>query len=125
MRATRGLTWGQVTDEQWNHMARHNARALDNGLITYGYDPGIADIFKTEPTGDQDLWSHWEAINCPVLILHGKKSVVLTPEIIADMKDTAFSSTDITVKTFSDCGHVPSLMAPEQIKVIRQWMRTT
>ena len=124
MRATRGLTWGPVTDEQWNHMARHNARALENGMISYGYDPGIAAVFKSEPTGEQDLWPYWENITCPVLVLHGKKSVVLTADILADMRESGPGPT-MTVKTFADCGHVPSLMAPEQIKVVREWLLRT
>ena len=45
LRATRGKMWGPVTDEQWHHMAEHNARALDDGRITYAYDPHIREVF--------------------------------------------------------------------------------
>jgi len=120
MRETRGLTWGPVTDEQWKHMAEHNARALPDGAITYGYDPGIAEIFKTEPTGDKDLWPYWDKIECPVLLIHGKKSVVLTKEIVSEMKKRG-PKMDYVV--FGDCGHVPSLWAPEQIKAIEKWLK--
>ncbi len=121
MRATRGLTWGPVTDAQWAHMAVHNARALPNGKTSYAYDPGIAEIFKTEPTGDRDLWPHWENINVPVLLLWGKKSMILTKKIIKQMQK---SGPAFDLHTFKNCGHVPSLMAPDHIEVITSWLST-
>lgn len=124
MRQTRGLTWGPVSDEQWHHMAEHNARGLDDGSLTYGYDPNIAKIFEVEPTGDADLWPYWQNIKCPILTIHGAKSVVLTPEILQIMHDS-FNGKSFDVVQFADCGHVPSLMHPHQIEVVRKWLITT
>lgn len=124
MRATRGLTWGPVTDEQWHHMAEHNARALDDGSLTYGYDPEIAKIFETEPTGDADLWPYWTAIKCPILTIHGAKSVILTSDILQKMHDS-YRGKSFDVVQFADCGHVPSLMHPHQIEVVQKWLNTT
>jgi pimeloyl-ACP methyl ester carboxylesterase len=124
MRATRGLTWGPVTDHQWKVMAEDNARALPDGGITYAYDPGIADIFKTEPIGDSDLWVNWDRIVCPVMLIHGAKSVVLTKDIIAEMKKRGPGPT-MNYTVFRDCGHVPSLMAPNQIETIKEWLKKT
>jgi pimeloyl-ACP methyl ester carboxylesterase len=119
MRATRGLTWGPVTDEQWKHMAEHNARATDEGLITYAYDPNIAHVFKVAPIGDFDLWKSWDAMKVPVLLIQGAMSVLLTNDLIKDMEQ---SGPDFDLVIFEGCGHVPSLMAPDQIEVIRQWL---
>lgn len=124
MRQTRGLTWGPITDEQWHHMAEHNARALDDGSLTYGYDPEIAKIFETEPTGDANLWLYWERIKCPVQVIHGAQSVVLTPEILQLMHDS-FHGKSFDVAQFADCGHVPSLMDGHQIEVVRKWLKDT
>ena len=124
MRETRGLTWGPVTDAQWRLMAEHNARALDDGSITYSYDPNIAVIFGEEPTGEQDLWPAWDAIKCPVMVIHGKKSVVLTKPIIKEMQ-TRFTGGQLKLVQYKDCGHVPSLMAPQHIKDIRTWLDET
>ncbi|MCC7304644.1 MAG: alpha/beta hydrolase [Alphaproteobacteria bacterium] len=121
MRATRGLTWGPVTDEQWRYMAEHNARALEDGAITYGYDPRIAEIFKTEPIGDSDLWPYWDNIKCPVLLLHGKMSVVLTKPLVEEM-EMRYTGQALRYHVFKDCGHVPSLMADNQIIAVKQWM---
>jgi pimeloyl-ACP methyl ester carboxylesterase len=124
MRETRGLTWGPVTDHQWKLMAEHNARALPDGSITYGYDPNIAQIFEKEPTGDKDLWPSWDRVQCPVMLIHGYKSVVLNKNIVAQMK-TLGPGPEMHYVMFKDCGHVPSLMAPNQIQVIREWLQMT
>lgn len=124
MRQTRGLTWGPVTDAQWKLMAEHNARALDDGSITYGYDPEIAVVFENQPIGDADLWSAWDAIPCPVMVIHGKKSVVLTKPIISEMQ-ARFKGRSMQITQYPDCGHVPSLMAPQHIEDIRKWLNET
>ncbi len=118
MRATRGLTWGPVTDAQWRHMAEHNARATDDGRITYGYDPQIARVFETAPIGDADLWESWKGTTCPVMVIQGAQSALLTDDIIDEMEEVR--EFDLTV--FEGCGHVPSLMAPEQIKIVKTWL---
>lgn len=119
MRATRGLTWGPVTDEQWHHMAEHNARGLDDGRITYAYDPQIRVVFETSPIGDVNLWEFWEKITCPTMLIQGAESVLLTQDIIRQMEQ---SGPDFDLVVFEGCGHVPSLMAPNQIEIIRSWL---
>lgn len=122
MRETRGLTWGPVTDAQWRHMAKYNARALDDGRITYAYDPDIAVIFETSPIGDVDLWKHWAKIACPAMLIYGADSTLLTKEIIVQMRQ---SGPNFDLSVFDGCGHVPSLMAPNQIEIIRSWLKDT
>lgn len=119
MRATRGLTWGPVTDGQWRHMAVHNHRVLSDGRVTYAYDPKIAVVFEDAPIGDVDLWQMWENISCPVLLIHGKKSMLLTKKIIKMMRKTGVEFDLVTLKK---CGHAPSLMAPSQIEMIEEWL---
>lgn len=124
MRQTRGLTWGPMSDEHWREMAEHNARALPDGSLTYSYDPEIARVFEGEPIGDKDLWDYWENIKCPVLTIHGAKSVVLTPDILQQMHDR-YKGKSQDVIQFADCGHVPSLMHPPQIEKVRKWLLGT
>ena len=119
MRATRGLTWGPVTDEQWQHMAQHNHRVLDDGRLSYAYDPKIAVVFENAPIGDVDMWDSWNNISCPVLVIHGKKSLLLTKKIIKAMRK---SDVGFDLEILKNCGHAPSLMAPEQIRMIAKWL---
>lgn len=120
MKETRGLSWGPVTDEQWTHMAAHNARATEDGMVTYSYDPAIAAVFKTAPTGDVDLWPFWDSIQVPVLVIQGGKSMILPKDLIEEMRQHL---TKFDLQVFEDCGHVPSLWAPNQIDVITHWLK--
>ena len=120
MRATRGLSWGPVTDEQWAHMAQHNARATDDGRVTYAYDAEIARVFEGEPLGSVDMWACWNAIACPVMVIQGGQSILLTTDIIENMRQ---SGPAFDFQVFDDCGHVPSLMAEEQIQAVRGWLK--
>lgn len=124
MRATRGLTWGPVTDAQWAHMAEHNARAIEGGGVTYAYDPRIADMFEKEPIGAVDLWAYWDRTTCPILVLQGKKSMILTKKILKMMRKRVkkYGAPDFDLEVFKGCGHVPSLMAENQIDVVRDWL---
>tara|TARA_B100000780_G_scaffold274039_1_gene238486 strand:- start:510 stop:1385 length:876 start_codon:yes stop_codon:yes gene_type:complete len=124
MRETRGLTWGPITDHQWHHMAKHNARALDDGSLTYGYDHAIAKIFEAEPTGDTDLWPYWDKIQAPVQLIHGAQSLVLISDIIDQMRGR-YTGHSLDLVQFADCGHVPSLMHPHQIEIVRKWLNAT
>lgn len=122
MRETRGKTWGPVTDEQWHHMAEHNARGRDDGRITYAYDPKIGVVFEHSPIGDVDLWGQWAQIKCPTMLIHGADSTLLTEDIIERMRQ---NGPDFDLVTFDGCGHVPSLMAPNQIEILRSWLNET
>lgn len=122
MRETRGLTWGPMTDAHWKKMAEDNARALPDGGITYSYDPAIAKVFEKFPIGEEDLWRYWDKIACPVKLIHGKMSVVLTKPIVEEMKVRG-PGPQMTYTVFKDCGHVPSLMAHNQIKSVMNWLQ--
>ncbi len=122
MRATRGLTWGPLEDIHWTHMAKHNYRKREDGLLSYAYDPEIARVFENSPIGDVDLWQKWKAIECPALVIHGAQSMLLTQDIIDQMRE---SQPDFDLLTLQGCGHVPSLMTPDQIEMIRTWLSAT
>lgn len=111
--------FGPLTDEQWHHLAIHGARDTGKGLAL-AYDPGIAVPFKA-PDGlaDIDLWSLWDAIRCPVLVLRGESSDLLTAETTAEM---ASRGPKAKVVEIADCGHAPALMAEDQIALIDEWL---
>jgi pimeloyl-ACP methyl ester carboxylesterase len=111
--------FGPLSDAEWAHLARHSARRLEGGGFGLAYDPAIADAFKMGPIPDVDLWPVWEAISCPVLILRGGQSDLLTAEVAAEMVRRKPSA---SLVTFPECGHAPALMAPHQIAAIVDWL---
>jgi pimeloyl-ACP methyl ester carboxylesterase len=111
--------FGPLADAEWAHLARYSARALPEGGFALAYDPKIADAFRATPLIDVDLWPVWEAINCPVLVIRGGQSDLLSAETAEEM---VRRKPGTTLVTFPECGHAPALMDSKQIGVIRDWL---
>jgi pimeloyl-ACP methyl ester carboxylesterase len=116
---TVSATFGPLTDAQWDHLTRHNARQNTDGTWTMNYDPDIAAPFQQSPIKDIDLWTTYERIRCPTLLLRGADSDLL-------LRDTAQAMTQRGPKArlveFAGVGHAPMLMADDQIKVVREFL---
>ncbi len=111
--------FGPLTDNQWQHLTQHSTRRTETGHYRLAYDPKISHNFQAAADSNIDLWSIWQAIRCPVLVLHGEQSTLLSKETIAQMQAT---HPQIQAVTFKGIGHAPALMADEQIAVIQEWL---
>ncbi len=111
--------FGPLTDEQWEHLARHSARQGPDGRYALLYDPAIALRFTAEPLEDMDLWAVWDKVRCPVLVLRGAQSDVLFPETVEEMQKRG-PRTELV--EFTGVGHAPALASPDQIQTIRDWL---
>ncbi|MGH8747041.1 MAG: alpha/beta fold hydrolase, partial [Burkholderiales bacterium] len=90
--------FGPLTDAQWEHLARHSVSEQEDHSWALRYDPAIggggtlpARADPELPLGPDflrgiDLWSIWNAIDCPVLVLRGAESEVLTPATVEEMR---------------------------------------
>jgi pimeloyl-ACP methyl ester carboxylesterase len=112
--------FGPLTDAQWHHLAVHSARQLDNGDYVFAYDPGIAEVFK-HAMEDIDLWSIWDAVRCPVLVMRGADSDVLTR---ADAEAMTQRGPRAQLIEFAGIGHAPALLADDQIALVKEWLLT-
>jgi len=122
-------TWGQLNDEQWRHMAVHSARQIEDGGYALAADPGIAHLGPMQLSsgtraGSQgfrgvDLWSVWDAVRCPVLVLRGKESDVLLPDTAREMEKRGPAT---RIVEFPGIGHAPSLMTADQIALVRDFL---
>jgi len=112
-------SFGPLTDTQWHHLATHSARRKPDGSIGFNYDPKIAQAFKQAPIMAVDLWTTWDAITRPTLVLRGEQSDIL-------MKDDAEQMTrrgpHAKLVTFAGIGHAPALMEDDQIAAIREFL---
>jgi pimeloyl-ACP methyl ester carboxylesterase len=111
--------FGTLGDGQWRHLAVHGHRHLPDGLLALNYDPGIAVPFRALAGADLDLWAVWDRIACPVLVLRGANSDVLTPEVAAEMMRRG---PRVKLVEIAGCGHAPSLMIEDQIALVRDWL---
>ncbi len=111
--------FGALTAEQWNHLARHSARKTQDGSYALHYDPGIAVPFTSGPQVDVNLWSVWDKVQGPVLVLRGGDSDLLLAQTTAEMQKRGPQA---EVVKFPGVGHAPALMSDDQIAVVRDWL---
>lgn len=109
--------FGPLTDGQWRHLAEHSARRRQDGTLGLAYDPGIAAAFAG-PVADVDLWMVWNQIRCPVLVVRGAESDLLT----AATAERMAARPNTTLLTIPGCGHAPALMTADQTAPIRDWL---
>jgi pimeloyl-ACP methyl ester carboxylesterase len=112
--------WGNLGDEHWRHFAAHGSRRGPDGRYRLHFDPEIARVARPMPlTPGLFFWDAWYRVRCPVLLLRGESSQVFPAEVADAMLDV---KPDAELVVFQGCGHVPSLMVPEQIAVVRNFL---
>ncbi|HEX5080167.1 MAG TPA: alpha/beta hydrolase [Geminicoccaceae bacterium] len=111
--------FGPLTDAQWRQLAEHVALTLEDGTLALNYDQRLAVPLKRPPIGDVDLWPVWDQIRCPVLVLRGVESDLLTAETAAQM---ARRGPHAEIVEIDGTGHAPVLMARDQIEIVRNWL---
>jgi len=112
-------SYGDLTDAQWRRMAEHATRPDGSGGRRLHYDPSIAINYRATSDRDTDVWYVWEAIRCPVLVLRGALSDLLTAETAADMVTRGPGA---EVIEFAGCGHIPPLLDATQIDPVVTWL---
>ena len=126
------VQWGPLSDAQWRHMATHSAQQVDDGTYRLACDPAVGVATAWGWSADSklgnrnmmglELWSIWEAIRCPVLVLRGARSDVLESDTIRRM---LASGPPTRVVELEGIGHAPSLMVADQIDIVRDFLLTS
>lgn len=111
--------FGDLTDTEWAHLAKHSARRGEKGGFVLHYDPAIGQAFKKGGLEDVDLWPVWSQVRCPVLIIRGQQSDLLSLETAERMLTDGPEAELVEIET---AGHAPALMDAEQIGFIRDWL---
>ena len=112
--------FGPHSEAQWRFLASNWVRKGDDGAWRPHYDARIAEPFKaTMPKGDMELWNLYDAIRCPTLVLRGAQSDLLTKQTVEEM---ARRGPKAKVVEIAGVGHAPTLLNPDQIKHIRDFL---
>jgi pimeloyl-ACP methyl ester carboxylesterase len=112
-------SFGPLTDEQWQHLTRHNVRPTKDGY-TFSYDPGLVDSFNMVPILlDVDTWDAYDRITHPVLAIRGAESDLLRRNTWLEMAERGPMA---KLVEFPGIGHAPMLMAEDQIAAIRDFL---
>jgi pimeloyl-ACP methyl ester carboxylesterase len=119
-------TFGPHTDEQWETFTRRVYRQRQ-GLWVKHYDlslaaPLAAQSAEAYAAGEKLLWQAYDALDCPVLIVRGAESDMLSAATLAEMRARNARSTSIE---FAGVGHAPTLMTPAQIEPVAAFLRSS
>jgi pimeloyl-ACP methyl ester carboxylesterase len=110
--------FGQLSDENWRHLACNSAQTTPDNKFALAFDPAIVQAFLAV-NQDVDLWWAYDRIRCPLLLLHGLDSDVLPSPIAHEMTKREPRA---ELVEFPEIGHAPALMDSAQIAVIAEFL---
>ena len=111
---------GKLSEAMWQHIMQHSIVKQADGSFSLTYDPKLIHSLPRWVFFDIKLWDIWSKIHCPILVLHGENSDVLTSDTLKQMQH---SKPNISIANIIDCGHAPMLMTADQIAIIRKWLK--
>ena len=115
--------FGPHSREQWLALTRPMLKPSGAGFKPH-YDPAIAVPFKAvtperAAAGEALLWKSYDAIRCPTLLLRGAASDLLTRETAKAMGQRGPRA---ALREFAGVGHAPTLIDPEQVAAVREFL---
>jgi pimeloyl-ACP methyl ester carboxylesterase len=123
------VNFGPLSDGQWRDVTRHSVVLQPTGMFRLGWDPAIIGAVPEQGLegvtlrmnflSGIDMWPIWNKVRCPVLVLRGADSDLLTSATVARMQA---SRPQVKVVEFPGVGHAPWLMSAEQIAVVRDFL---
>jgi pimeloyl-ACP methyl ester carboxylesterase len=112
--------FGEHSDAQWRTLAETWVRRNEDGTWRPHYDLRIAEAYRaTLPEKDLELWHLYDAVRCPTLLLRGERSDVVARETAEAMTRRGPKA---KVVEFRGVGHAPTLLHPDQIAVVRDFL---
>ena len=116
--------FGPHSREQWMALTRPMLRR-EGDRIRLHYDPAIGVPLRAmtpaaASAGEAALWGAYDAIRCPTLVLRGAGSDVLAPATAAAM---AARGPKARVHEFAGVGHAPTIVAADQVAVVREFLQ--
>lgn len=121
--------FGPHTREQWLALTRPQLRAIRDeqgeAWISH-YDPRIGLPFKAVTpemvaAGETLLWQRYDTIACPTLLLRGAESDLLSRETAQAMTQRGPKARLVELP---GVGHAPTLVADDQVALVREFLDT-
>lgn len=128
--------FGELTEAEWDYLVSHSVREMGDGFFAAKLDQGVKStpaksaiawklLFNPQKAlegtlFDIDLWHLFRNITCPILVIHGARSAILTASIIEKMQQI---HPNMIVHTVHNAGHAPALLNESEHKVIEQFLK--
>jgi pimeloyl-ACP methyl ester carboxylesterase len=115
--------FGPHSTEQWLALTRPQLKPDGDGFKPH-YDPAIGLGFRgitpeLARAGETALWAAYDRIACPTLVLRGAQSDLLKPPTAQAMGERGPRA---RVIEFEGVGHAPTLVQPDQVKAVRDFL---
>jgi pimeloyl-ACP methyl ester carboxylesterase len=115
--------FGPHTREQWMALTRPMLEPDGDGFKLH-YDPAIALAIRAvtpeiAAAGEALTWAAYDAIRCPTLLLRGAQSDLLLHETALAMTQRGPKA---RLREFAGVGHAPTLVSPDQVAVVREFL---
>jgi pimeloyl-ACP methyl ester carboxylesterase len=112
--------FGPHSDAQWRFLTETWVRRNEDGRWHPHYDTRIAEAYRASmPEKDLELWHLYDAVRCPTLLVRGEHSDVVSRQTAAEM---ARRGPKARVAEIRGVGHAPTLLQPDQIAVVRDFL---
>jgi len=117
--------FGPHTREQWLALTAPQLKADGQGGFVLHYDPAIAVPLRAATpemaaAGEAALWAAYDRITARTLLLRGAESDLLS---LATAQAMTQRGPKVTLVEFPGVGHAPTLVAPDQVAVVRDFLR--
>jgi len=109
--------FGPHSDAQWRFLTETWLRRNDDGSWRAHYDPRIGEPRLVQ--NDLELWTLYDAVRCPTLLLRGELSDLLTRETANAMAQRGPRAKVVEIR---GVGHAPTLLQPDQIALVRDFL---
>ncbi len=106
-----------LADDQMVEFARYNVRRSDSGVYVWKMDPAVRTTPPAAPSVEP--WAALRAMQCPVLILRGGQSDVLSADIAARMVEALPGAKLVEVP---GVGHAPVLTEPVAVRALEEYL---
>ena len=115
--------FGPHSDDEWDKLARDVLRQANDGQWRRHYDPALAQPFRSltvdaAKQGEVALWAAYDAIRCPVLLVRGSESDLLSRETAEAMTARGPHARLVELE---GVGHAPTFMHADQIALARSF----
>lgn len=117
--------FGPHTPQQWLELTRPQLVRDGEGFKPH-YDPAIAVPFKAvtpeaAQAGQAQLWAAYDRLHCPTLLLRGADSDLLSAETARVMGERGPRA---RLVEFPGVGHAPTLVQPDQVRAVSDFLRS-
>jgi pimeloyl-ACP methyl ester carboxylesterase len=110
---------GPLEHDTIAELARRSVKPTGDGDYVPAYDKELPRVWLGNDDRSPEPWSLWEAIRCPVLIVRGARSDVLTDDVVAEMQRRKPAMRLVEIP---EAGHFPHLMNAQQTEPIEDWL---